>query len=281
MSKLDFGYLPTGRTKSDLVRRFLGYPNLVKRLQADDIMRALQISDSDTVLDVGCATGFFTVEMARLARFAVGVDVDVRSLPKAVPGAFSQRLQFELLAEPRLPFDDNTFDVVLCSEVLPVLANPSDMVSEILRVLKPGGRAVFVNGQGSHAIKQAFERNSWFIRMLRQLNLTRMPSDYAAYVRQLKSVYYTEVEMQPAVHWKQLVEVCGFEIDSVSTTPNDCASTWAGWLSFIWFIFTGNPTLGRSAWLAYPLVRVTSRSDGRMMGLSNVMVCSKPLRGCA
>jgi ubiquinone/menaquinone biosynthesis C-methylase UbiE len=41
-----------------------------------------------------------------------------------------------------IPFDDNTFDAVVCLRVIEYLANDEQALSEIRRVLKPGGSAV-------------------------------------------------------------------------------------------------------------------------------------------
>ncbi len=41
-----------------------------------------------------------------------------------------------------IPFGDESFDVILCTEVIEHVANPSRLISEMGRVLKPGGTAV-------------------------------------------------------------------------------------------------------------------------------------------
>lgn len=41
-----------------------------------------------------------------------------------------------------MPIEDNSFDVVLCSEVLEHLPNPESAISELIRVLKPGGKII-------------------------------------------------------------------------------------------------------------------------------------------
>jgi len=43
----------------------------------------------------------------------------------------------------RLPFEDNTFDRVVCSLVLSYLDNPAETLTEFVRCLKPGGKIVF------------------------------------------------------------------------------------------------------------------------------------------
>ncbi|GMH80476.1 hypothetical protein TL16_g08563, partial [Triparma laevis f. inornata] len=46
----------------------------------------------------------------------------------------------DLNADPKFPFEDNTFSVVTCVVSVDYLINPSSVFSEIARVLRPGGR---------------------------------------------------------------------------------------------------------------------------------------------
>jgi ubiquinone/menaquinone biosynthesis C-methylase UbiE/uncharacterized protein YbaR (Trm112 family) len=103
-----------------------------------------------TVLDAGCGSGAF-LEFARrrgenVERY-VGIDVSGGMLAHA-----AQRLRVDgvsqVLAQAdalRLPFDDNTFDVVYARALLHHLPDPHAGVQEIRRVLKPGGSAVVVD----------------------------------------------------------------------------------------------------------------------------------------
>jgi SAM-dependent methyltransferase len=48
----------------------------------------------------------------------------------------------DLNVEPRLPYDDGSFDVVVCSLSVEYLVSPFDVFDEVARVLKPGGRCI-------------------------------------------------------------------------------------------------------------------------------------------
>ena len=91
------------------------------------------------VLDLGCRTGALTQHYAS-GNDVVGVDVDHDALARA-----SERLGIETVwadAEDRLPFDDDSFDVVVAGELLEHLADPAAAVANVRRVLRPGGRFV-------------------------------------------------------------------------------------------------------------------------------------------
>jgi SAM-dependent methyltransferase len=53
--------------------------------------------------------------------------------------ALSERILHDLNAEPRLPFDDDRFDAVLCTVSIDYLTKPVEIFAEVARVLKPGG----------------------------------------------------------------------------------------------------------------------------------------------
>jgi SAM-dependent methyltransferase len=48
----------------------------------------------------------------------------------------------DLNREPRLPYDDSSFDVVICSVSVEYLVSPFAVFAEVARVLKPGGRCI-------------------------------------------------------------------------------------------------------------------------------------------
>jgi SAM-dependent methyltransferase len=91
------------------------------------------------VLDLGCRTGALTRHYAE-GNEVVGVDVDRDALARA-----AERLGIETVwadVEDGLPFDDDSFDVVVAGELLEHLADPAAAVGHVRRVLRPGGRFV-------------------------------------------------------------------------------------------------------------------------------------------
>jgi SAM-dependent methyltransferase/FKBP-type peptidyl-prolyl cis-trans isomerase 2 len=56
--------------------------------------------------------------------------------------ALDERLVHDLNKDPRLPFDDATFDAVVCTVSVEYLIRPLEVFREVARVLKPGGRFV-------------------------------------------------------------------------------------------------------------------------------------------
>jgi ArsR family transcriptional regulator len=99
------------------------------------------------LLDVGCGQGRLLKLLASRARRLVGVDIDpaARRLARAellVAGLPNCSLrQGDMYA---LPFADAEFDTIILDDVLAEAARPEDAIGEARRLLKPGGRILFL-----------------------------------------------------------------------------------------------------------------------------------------
>ena len=112
-------------------------------------------ANSKKVLDVGCGPGNLLVALSADApELLIGVDIDetflvsghsqIEKLVKRFPTATPTLLRASL---PTLPFADETFDLVTCFLVMPHVPDDSTALTELARVLKPGG-TLAVSGHG-------------------------------------------------------------------------------------------------------------------------------------
>jgi SAM-dependent methyltransferase len=90
------------------------------------------------VLDVGCGEGHFTAELARAGAAAVGADVSREALRRARARHPELRLQ-AIPVEGEWPFADATFDAVWAGETIEHVADTPAWLSQVRRVLRPGG----------------------------------------------------------------------------------------------------------------------------------------------
>jgi ubiquinone/menaquinone biosynthesis C-methylase UbiE len=91
------------------------------------------------VLDIGCGDGVFTVVAADAGAAVVGVDVAEGALVRARRRA--PEVDFRLAPiDGGLPLDDNAFELAWASEVIEHIADTANWLSELRRVLAPGGR---------------------------------------------------------------------------------------------------------------------------------------------
>ena len=108
-----------------------------------DVLSCLEDVDRGArILEIGSIPGQFTAMLKQLGFSVQGVDLD----PGRVDGFWQKHdLPVEKvdIEQQKLPFPDDTYDVAIFAEVLEHLRmNPLHALSEIRRVLKPGGRII-------------------------------------------------------------------------------------------------------------------------------------------
>lgn len=109
--------------------------------------------DAKHVLDVGCSSAVLTAEVAKNLPNAKLTGID--SYKKAIDFAKSKYPSLELLVADahKLPFKDNVFDLVICTETLEHVTNPKKSLLEIKRVLAKNGHAIISMDSGSLAFR--------------------------------------------------------------------------------------------------------------------------------
>ena len=132
----------------DLARRLEQRGEAPDEAEARDVyLTLLGVAAGERVLDVGCGSGVVTREIARRvgsAGWAVGLDPSPALLAVARELAreagLADRVEFREGSALRLPFPDAFFDAVVCATVLSHVPNGVTAISELVRVLRPGGR---------------------------------------------------------------------------------------------------------------------------------------------
>ncbi|MFZ3233775.1 MAG: methyltransferase domain-containing protein [Stellaceae bacterium] len=99
-------------------------------------------------LDVGSGTGFLSLELAARGHRVTGVDFAPSMIALAEHKAAERglKIRFEQGDAEQLPFARASFDLVISRHVLWTLPHPEAAIDEWLRVLRPGGRLVIVDG---------------------------------------------------------------------------------------------------------------------------------------
>ncbi|MEN2768753.1 class I SAM-dependent methyltransferase [Ornithinibacillus xuwenensis] len=95
------------------------------------------VETGNRVLDVGCGDGYGTYKLNELGYKAVGADLSVEMITKAKERLFD--IPFFQADIGNLPFQSNSFDAILCINVLEWTEIPALALKELRRVLKPGG----------------------------------------------------------------------------------------------------------------------------------------------
>ncbi|GGN95656.1 MULTISPECIES: methyltransferase domain-containing protein [Haloarcula] len=105
----------------------------------------VEIEPDDCVLDVGCGTGFATEELLRHTEDVHGLDQSAHQLEKAREKFGTDGpVQFYRGDAERLPFADDSFDLVWSSGSIEYWPNPVTALRECRRVVKPTGAVLIV-----------------------------------------------------------------------------------------------------------------------------------------
>ena len=120
------------------------------KLAAREISKELQLSPGDKVLELGSGLGL----LGRAIKDEVDGGVDYFGIELAYKSAKASNEKGLLESQASvidLPFADNTFDVLVTTDVLEYVKDSDHAASEMFRVLKPGGKAFVVIADPSEA----------------------------------------------------------------------------------------------------------------------------------
>ncbi|MGO8683280.1 MAG: class I SAM-dependent methyltransferase [Thermoleophilia bacterium] len=158
------GYYDSKLAGSSLERVYeLAPPRVQRYLRAEVEFVVARLRRSDLVLDLGCGYGRTLPELARCAACVVGIDTSGPSLALARErlGECANVLLARMDASS-LAFADGSFHVVVCIQngIAAFHVDQRKLIRESLRVLKPGGTALF----SSYADRFWKQRLGWFER---------------------------------------------------------------------------------------------------------------------
>lgn len=109
------------------------------------------------ILDIGCGHSTFLKDIYSLTPYTYGIDPDQSAIQKNT----IIKNKYVGVAE-LLPFENNFFDIVVSAWVMEHLKNPEVVFKEIYRVLKPGGKVIFLT-------PNVFNYNVWIIRLIPEI----------------------------------------------------------------------------------------------------------------
>jgi SAM-dependent methyltransferase len=127
----------------------LGQTSWVTNEESAEIPRALELGPGSRVLEIGCGSGGYALQIAATTGCSVtGVDLNDAGVRNgnslATARNLSQRVAFEQCDVSKgLPFEDAAFDGVFANDVLCHIPGRHAVLREAFRVLKPLGRLLF------------------------------------------------------------------------------------------------------------------------------------------
>ncbi|MDQ2963955.1 MAG: class I SAM-dependent methyltransferase [Pseudomonadota bacterium] len=162
--------------------------NAAKReLRWREVVRMLEPTADDRVLELGCAAGEHALRLAPLCRAVVGIDRAAAAIERATARAAAQGIinaEFlQLDAADLAPFANGSFDKVAAIDFVEHVDDLTlvALLREVRRVLRPAGRLAIFTPCATHYVERLKSRNF----VLRQLPGHIAVRDAAAYQRLL------------------------------------------------------------------------------------------------
>ena len=113
------------------------------------------LKKNSKILDVGCGRCEVLDAFNKLGLNISGVDVSERIrgfAPKAI-----SKLEILDFSKENLPFDDDEFDVIFTKSVIEHVSDPTHLMKEILRILKPGGIFISLTPEWASQMKTFYD----------------------------------------------------------------------------------------------------------------------------
>jgi 2-polyprenyl-6-hydroxyphenyl methylase/3-demethylubiquinone-9 3-methyltransferase len=165
-------------------------------------------SQGKKALEVGCGGGVLCEEIARMGFDTTGIDPSRPSLEAAIRHARASRLamRYEYASGESLPYPDAYYDVVFCCDVLEHVRDLPQVISEISRVLKPGGvfcydtiNRTWVSKLVAIKIGQEWQRWAFMPPDLHVWDMFIKPEEMKALLRQCRLEWKEHRGMKPDV----------------------------------------------------------------------------------
>lgn len=209
---------------------------------ATDRFRAIA-GDSEwpygSALELGCGTGFFLLNLIQGGVMTSGAVTDISPGMVEVARRNAEGLGFQIDGEvadaEALPFEDDSFDLVIGHAVLHHIPDLEAAFSEVLRVLRPGGRFVFAGeptAKGDVVARLLSRATWWTASRVTQLGplrekwaLTRAQLDESSQAAVLEAV--VDIHTFDPAELRALCRAQGAE--QVETVTEELTASWFGW----------------------------------------------------
>jgi ubiquinone/menaquinone biosynthesis C-methylase UbiE len=183
------------------------------------------------ILEIGCFDGSLIFKINRLfSGFDIsftGIDLSPAGISFALKRKSDEQIKncdFLIMDAAKLSFADNSFDIIIATEVIEHFPAPELLLCEILRVLKPDGKVIITSPNGGIVFSRFIASLFWkfvikpifFITSGRKI-ITEYPQ-HSLNGRTEEGIGHGHVSVKSARAWKVIMRAAGFKINKLSGT---------------------------------------------------------------
>lgn len=203
------------------------------------VLNLLPAPRDGLVLEIGCGTGGLMHELRAAGYQPVGIDFAAEAVAFAYARADGPVTQ---ASANQLPFANDSFDLVTCIDVLEVgTVDPQTVVRNAVRVLRPGGQAVFLMA----AHQWLFSEHDRAVNSVRRFNIRQLRSLFQGQPVDIKRSSYLFLLLFPLVVLRKM-----FNKPKTGASSSDVVVPhgwineplyWLSWLEAQWLRFSSLP----------------------------------------
>lgn len=183
--------------------------------RALDLLSIIPDEKTNAFLDVGCWDGMICYHLKQMGKKPVGIDFRDEGFDRR---AVADKVKLLKMDAMKMEFEDNSFDLAFSFDSFEHFSNPEKVLSELVRVVKPGGYIyldfgpLFFSSFGLHAFVQTpvpycqfLFSNETILKFLKEENLGTLDFDHCngwslkqfqelwtTYSNKLEKISYTE-----------------------------------------------------------------------------------------
>ena len=115
---------------------------LIKEYESELVLEMLRPGQGERILDVGCGTGVFTLDILAAGAHVVGLELSLPMLLRAGTKLSGHAFHMVRGDMSKLPFADKVFDKIVSVTAIEFIVDATGTIGELFRVTKPGGYIV-------------------------------------------------------------------------------------------------------------------------------------------
>lgn len=211
-------------------------PDPAYKRRAKIILENLEMKGNEKILEIGCGRGFYAKTLLNLWPKIdfTGVDLNKKYLLAAKKNCRQGKARLIQGDATELPFKDRGFDRILATEILEHIPNDGLAISEMCRVMKPGGKAVVTVPNKRYPFW--WDPANW---LLERLTGRHLPAN----IWWLSGIWADHVRLYDENELKEKLEGQGFKVEKVWRATSYC-------FPFSHFLFYGvGKNLVEKGWL--------------------------------